>query len=213
MAHGARGDVSIRSGSCRSRRRRNDPVAAAMEDVRRDREADRERTVMTDARQFIRGLHEEVQHHGAIHHNSFLEMVASRPFSKKAWLAFGQQLYPHVHFFIPYMEAMLLSTFDMTAKLIVSKILLDEYGEDAGGKSHPELFRRFVKACGGSEADAALMSTTLDPATSSLVETHMRICQDEPFLVSIGAIGEAHEYAIAHLFPPLVKGMQLAGFT
>jgi len=168
---------------------------------------------MSDARQFLRQLHEEVRNHPAIRANSFLEMVAVRPFSKQAWLAFGQQLYPHVHFFIPYMEAMLLSTFDMNAKLIVAEILLDEYGEDAGGKSHPELFRRFVQACGGAEGDASLMRTPLDPATVSLVETHMQICQDEPFLVSIGAIGEAHEYAIAHLFPPLVKGMQIAGFT
>jgi pyrroloquinoline quinone (PQQ) biosynthesis protein C len=118
-----------------------------------------------------------------------------------------------VHFFIPYMEEMLLNTFDMNAKLIVAKILLDEYGEDAGGKSHPELFRRFVRGCGGAEADASLLTTPLDPATISLVETHMQLCQNEPFLVSIGAIGEAHEFAIGFLFPPIVKGMQLAGFT
>ena len=41
----------------------------------------------------------------------------------------------------------------------------------------------------------------------------MRLCGEEPFLVAIGAIGEAHEYAIRFLFPPLVKGLELAGFT
>jgi len=139
--------------------------------------------------------------------------VASRPFSKRAWLGFAQQLYPHVHFFIPYMEEMLLNTFDMNAKLIVAKILLDEYGEDAGGHSHPELFRRFVRACGGDAADASLLKTQLDPATVNLVEEHMRLCRDEHFLVGIGVIGQAHEFAIRFMFPRLVKGMQLSGFT
>src|SRR5678815_192642 len=128
---------------------------------------------MSETKKFLENLNAEVQRHPAINH-SFLEMVASRPFSKRAWLGFAQQLYPHVHFFIPYMEDMLLNTFDMNAKLIVAKILLDEYGEDAGGKSHPELFRRFVRACGGAEADASLLKTPLDPVTIDLVETHMR---------------------------------------
>jgi len=167
---------------------------------------------MSDTRQFLHDLNEEVKRHPAIHH-AFLEMVGSRKLSKRAWLAFAQQLYPHVHFFIPYMEAMLLNTYDMNAKLIVAKILLDEYGEDAGGKSHPELFRKFVRACGGAEADASLLKTPLQQATVDLVREHMRLCGEEPFLVAIGAIGEAHEYAIRFLFPPLVKGMQLAGFA
>lgn len=165
---------------------------------------------MTSTVQFIKDLNEEVRNHPAIHH-SFLELVSSRPLKKSTWLTFSQQLYPHCHFFIPYMEEMLLNTFDMNAKLIVAKILLDEYGEDAGGKSHPELFRKFTRACGGD--DASLMDSPLDAATIHLVETHMKICRDEPFLMSIGAIGEAHEFAIAYLFPPIVKGMKLAGFT
>lgn len=161
---------------------------------------------------FFKDLNDQVKRHPAINH-SFLEMVSSRPFSRKAWLGFAQQLYPHVHFFIPYMEELLLNTFDMNAKLIVAKILLDEYGEDAGGHSHPELFRTFVRACGGDEADRSLLTTKLDPATVDLVEKHMKLCRDEHFLCGIGVIGQAHEYAIGFLFPPLVKGMRLSGFT
>ncbi|MDB4961843.1 MAG: hypothetical protein JWP01_1842 [Myxococcales bacterium] len=168
---------------------------------------------MSDTQQFLKDLNEEVRNHPAVNHH-FLETVSTRPFSKKAWLGgFAQQLYPHVHFFIPYMEEMLLNTFDMNAKLIVAKILLDEYGEDAAGASHPELFRRFVRGCGGAEADASLLTTPLDQATVDLVQTHMRLCRDEHFLVGIGAIGQAHEFAIAYLFPPILKGMKLSGFT
>jgi pyrroloquinoline quinone (PQQ) biosynthesis protein C len=168
---------------------------------------------VADTRAFIKTLNDEVRAHPALHH-PFLDLVASRKFSKRAWLAFAQQLYPHVHFFIPYMEMMLLTTFDMNAKLIVAKILLDEYGEDAGGKSHPELFRKFARAAGdGDVDDASLLISPLDPATVDLVETHMRICRDEPFLAAIGAIGQAHEFAIGFLFPPILAGLDLAGFT
>jgi pyrroloquinoline quinone (PQQ) biosynthesis protein C len=168
---------------------------------------------MTTTADFIKQLNDEVRQHPAIKNNSFLEMVQTRKFSRKAWLAFAQQLYPHVHFFIPYMEELLLNTFDMNAKLIVAKILLDEYGEDAAGDSHPELFRQFVRACGGKEADESLLTTKLQPESIHLVETHMQLCRDEHFLVGIGTIGQAHEFAIAYLFPPLVKGMKLAGFS
>src|ERR1700759_617203 len=120
---------------------------------------------MTTTKQYLLDLQEDIKRHPAINH-SFLEMTASRKLKKSTWLAFAQQLYPHVHFFIPYMEEMLLTTFDMNAKLIVAKILLDEYGEDAGGKSHPELFRKFVRACDPS-ADGSLLTTPLDQSTVS----------------------------------------------
>ncbi len=167
---------------------------------------------MGDTSQFIKDLNEEVRRHPAINH-SFLERVTSQKFSRKAWLGFAQQLYPHVHFFIPYMEELLLNTFDMNAKLIVAKILLDEYGEDAGGNSHPELFRKFARACDSQIGDSSLLTTKLDPATIAMVETHMKLCRDDHFLAGIGTIGQAHEFAIAYLFPPLVKGMQLSGFA
>jgi pyrroloquinoline-quinone synthase len=167
---------------------------------------------MSDPARFFKALNEEVVAHPAVNHK-FLQMVSSRPFSKRAWLGFAQQLYPHVHFFIPYMEEMLLNTFDMNAKLIVAKILLDEYGEDAEGDSHPMLFRRFVRAAGGNDGDASLLTTKLDPAIIDLVEKHMHMCRDEEFLVGMGAIGPAHEYAIPYMFPPIVKGLEISGFT
>jgi pyrroloquinoline quinone (PQQ) biosynthesis protein C len=166
----------------------------------------------TSTASFIEELNREVYAHPAVNH-PFLERVASKPFSKEAWLAFGHQLYPHVHFFIPYMEELLLNTFDVGAKLIVAKILLDEYGEDAAGDSHPELFRRFIRAAGGEEADQAALTTPLDPASIDMVQSHMRLCRDEPFLHGLGAIGPAHELAITKMFPPLVEGLRSSGFN
>lgn len=167
---------------------------------------------MVSAGQFIKTLHEEVIAHEAVNH-SFLKIVSSRSFSKRAWAGFGRQLYPHVHFFIPYMEELLLNTFDMRSKLVVAKILLDEYGEDAAGDSHPELFRRFFRACLASDDDSVLLTSRLDTAIVDLVKAHMRMCRDEEFLVGLGAIGPAHEFAIPHMFPPIVAGLRLSGFT
>lgn len=160
---------------------------------------------------FTAELEREVFAHQAIKH-PFLQRVASAPFSREAWTAFATQLYPHVHFFIPYMEELLRNTHDCGAKLIVAKILLDEYGEDAAGDTHPELFLRFVRAAGGEAAVDRLFSAPIDPATADMVRTHMRLCQEEPFLVGLGAIGPAHELAITRMFPPLVEGVRLSGF-
>lgn len=166
---------------------------------------------MIDASEFVRQIQRQVKEHPAVNH-PFLEKVTTTPMSRAAWAAFAAQLHPHVHFFIPYMEHLLFSTFDMNAKLLTAKVLLDEYGEFSGAVSHPELFRRFVVAAGGEGADHALFSTPLDPATIDMVETHVRLCRDEPFLVGIGAIGPAHELAITHMFPKLVEGLRVSGF-
>jgi len=167
---------------------------------------------MANVHPFISELEREVDQHPAIHH-SFLRLVSSRKFSRAAWAAFATQLHPHVHFFIPYMEELLLNTSDCSAKLIVAKILLDEYGADAHGDTHPELFLRFVRAAGGDDAVSELFTAGIDPATADMVNTHMRLCRDEPFLVGLGAIGPAHELAITRMFPPLVEGVRIAGFT
>jgi pyrroloquinoline quinone (PQQ) biosynthesis protein C len=167
---------------------------------------------MSPPSDFVRQLQREVAEHPAVCH-PFLAKVASRPMSRRAWLAFGQHLHPHVHFFIPYMEFLLLNTFDMNAKVLMAKILLDEYGEFSGSVSHPELFRRFIVAAGGEGADRSLFETPLDPATVEMVETHVRLCRDDPFLVGLGAIGPAHELAITRMFPALVDGLRISGFS
>lgn len=161
---------------------------------------------------FIAELEREVLAHEAVSHR-FLRRVSSAPMSREAWAAFATQLYPHVHFFIPYMEEMLRATYDCGAKLITARILLDEYGEDADGDSHPDLFLRFVRAAGGEAAVDRLFSSPLDPATIDMVESHMRLCGQEPFLVGLGAIGPAHELAITRMFPALVEGVRISGFA
>jgi pyrroloquinoline quinone (PQQ) biosynthesis protein C len=167
---------------------------------------------MSDVRQFIAELNDEIAQHAAVNHG-FLSAVRSRAFSRRAWLGFATQLYPHVHFFVPYMEELLLNTFDMNAKLIVAKILLDEYGEDAAGESHPDLFRRFARSCAGQDTDAHLLTAGLDPATLAMVRTHVRLCREDHFLAGLGAIGPAHEFAITLMFPPIVEGLSRSGFT
>jgi pyrroloquinoline-quinone synthase len=161
---------------------------------------------------FIKELEREVLEHEAVNH-SFLRRVSSTPFSRAAWAAFATQLYPHVHFFIPYMEELLRNTHDCGAKATTATILLDEYGADADGDSHPDLMLRFVRAAGGQAAVDGLFSAPIDPATIDMVDTHMRLCGREPFAVGLGAIGTAHELAITRMFPPLVEGVRIAGFA
>lgn len=167
---------------------------------------------MAPVHSFIAELEREVLEHQAVNH-SFLRRVSSTAFSREAWAEFATQLYPHVHFFIPYMEELLRNTNDCGAKLTTATILLDEYGADADGDTHPELMLRFVRAAGGQAAVDRLFSAPIDPAVIDMVDTHLDLCSREPFLVGLGAIGTAHELAITKMFPPLVEGVRISGFA
>ncbi len=162
------------------------------------------------ARAFIEELRREILAHPTVNH-PFLQRVRSTQQSKAAFREFGLQLYPHCHMFIGYMEQILLHAPDSASKLCIAKILVDEYGEDAGGDDHPLLFRKFLHAAGATEQD--IFSAPLASESIAFVRAHLDLCGREPFLVGLGAIGPGHELPIPAMFGALCEGMRRAGFT
>lgn len=165
---------------------------------------------MSVARRFLEELREEVRTHPAVNH-PFLARVAVTPFTRHDYKSYGLQHYALVHMFTTYLERLLLNAPDSEAKLWLARVLVDEYGEGSEGKDHPTLYRSFLRAAGAEPGEE--LTSALAPEVVSFINEHLDMTARGPFLVGLGAVGPGHEWAIPHMFPPLIDGLRRAGFN
>ncbi len=165
---------------------------------------------MNPTRRFLDDLREEVRTHPAVNH-PFLARVAVTPFSRHDYRSYGLQHYPLVHLFTTYLERLLCNAPDSEAKLWLARVLVDEYGEGSQGQDHPTLYRLFLRSAGAAPDEE--LRTPLASEVTSFIRMHLRMTAEAPFLVGLGAVGPGHEWAIPHMFPPLIEGLRRAGFA
>lgn len=164
---------------------------------------------MTEAQRFLSDLRAEVERHPAVNH-PLLARLAHVPFTREDYRVFGCQHYPLVGRFTGYLERLLVRAPDAQAKSWIAKVLVDEYGEGSDGKDHAMLYREFLAATG--VAGEEFLDVELHPAVTGFIAEHLRISEQEPFLVGLGALGPGHEWSIPRMFPPIVTGLRRAGF-
>jgi len=165
---------------------------------------------VSEAKSFLRELRAEVESHPAVNH-PLLARLAHVPFTREDYRVFGCQHYPLVGRFTTYLERLLIRAPDVEAKSWIAKVLVDEYGEGSDGKDHAQLYREFLAATG--VVGESFLDVALHPAVSAFIAKHLRICEEEPFLVGLGALGPGHEWSIPRMFPPIVTGLRRAGFA
>jgi pyrroloquinoline-quinone synthase len=166
--------------------------------------------VVRPAREFLAALRRDVERHAAVNH-PLLVRVAHVPFTREDYGVLAQQHYALVGMFTGYLERLLANAPDSRAKTWIAKVLVDEYGEGSDGKDHAELYREFVAAaCGNLDT---LHTTPLHGAVTGFVLEHLRICESEPFLVGLGAVGPGHEWSIPKMFGYILKGLARARFS
>lgn len=164
---------------------------------------------MTDARTFLAELHTVIDAHPGVNH-LLLNRLATAPFSREDYRIFAENHIPLVGMFTTYLEVLLLRAPDSEARLWLSKVLVDEYGEGSDGDDHVTMYGRFLDASGG-DADHRLQQSVPSPAYA-FIRRHQQICRHEPFLVGLGAIGPGHEWAIPKMFDAIIPGLRRAGF-
>ena len=161
-------------------------------------------------RQFLNALRKRIRSHPGVNH-PLLARVAYVPFSREDYKVLGMQHFPLVGMFTGYLERLLIRAPDSDAKQWIAKVLVDEYGEGSEGKDHATLYREYLHAAGAT--DAEIDEVRLHPAVTAFVAEHRRICEQEPFLVGLGALGPGHEWSIPHMFPSIIRGLRNAGFA
>ena len=161
------------------------------------------------AQRFLDDLRREIESHPGVNH-LFLNRLATSPFSREDYRVFAENHYPLVCVFTNYLERLLIRAPNSEAKLWLAKVLVDEYGEGSEGKDHSELYGKFLNASGGDVSTRKEITVPL-PA-KGFIEEHLRIVNDEPFLVGLGAVGPGHEWAIPKMFDSVIPGLRRAGY-
>ena len=161
-------------------------------------------TQMTPAA-FVKSLRDEVMRHPAVTH-PFLQRFAQGGLAPWQLWGYASQHYRLVCFFTAYLEALTKRTPDQEIRRLVQEILEEEYMRPQHfERSHPALYRRFMRAVGFQEAEWDQVPAL--PATQAFVVTHLDMTL-RSWLETLGAVGPGHEWAIPHMFPPLVEGIE-----
>jgi pyrroloquinoline-quinone synthase len=158
-----------------------------------------------DAPQFLRQLEKEIENHAAVQH-PFLKRFSSEPLSITQLQTFGLQHYQLVKVFVTYMTNLLPKIPDKDAGALFRKIFDDEFGQATIFRSHPALYRKFLKALGLQDEDWGRVR--LLPGVTSYIEEHLEITREEDFRIGLGAIGPGHEFSIPIMFSYLVTGFK-----
>mgnify|MGYP001569279542 CR=1 FL=1 len=158
-----------------------------------------------DAQTFIKNLEEETLHHTAVLH-PFLVRFASDNLTVKQIQTFGLQHYQLVKVFVNYMTNLLSKIPDKDAYDLFRTVFEDELGQYTIFRSHPSLYRNFLKALEVKDEDWGTVA--LEPETAAFIETHLELTRGTDFLMSLGAVGPGHEFSIPTMFGYLVKGIK-----
>ena len=154
---------------------------------------------------FVRELRGEVGVHPAVTH-AFLRRFAAGGLTRWQIWGYASQHYHLVCFFTAYLEAIAGRTPDAEVRRLLRDILEDEYMRPQSfERSHPALYRRFLRAVGFGEGDWD--QVPLLPATRAFVQLHLDMTLGS-WLEALGAVGPGHEWAIPLMFPHLVQGLE-----
>lgn len=164
---------------------------------------------MLPAERFLDALEIEVRAHPALHH-PFLHRFAQGGFQRLQLWAFGLQHYQLVRVFTSYLEALQKSIPEPDIRDWIQRILEDEYARPhTYERSHPALYRRFLRALGLTEEDWERAEAL--PETRAFIERHLELTALRHPTVGLGAVGPGHEWAIPTMFAYLVDGLRKAG--
>ncbi len=161
------------------------------------------------AEQFFKELNAECRSHIAAKEHPFLQKFAAGDVSPDGIKKFAEQYYLFSRWFTRYLLAVVSNIPDENARRPLVKNLWEEIGLEEKEGSHPNLFRRFVKAAGVDmpsleEADAL-------PCTRVFIDEYLFICRDGHFLESMGALGPGTEAVVPHFYKPICEGLKKGG--
>lgn len=164
---------------------------------------------MLPAECFLAALEVEVQGHPALHH-PFLRRFAQSKLERLQCWAFGLQHYQLVRMFTSYLEALRKSIPEPEVRDWIQRVLEDEYARPhTYERSHPALYRRFLRALGLTEEDWERAEALSE--TRAFIERHLELTALRHPAVGLGAVGPGHEWAIPTMFAYLVDGLRKAG--
>lgn len=160
---------------------------------------------MNAATAFMQQLKHEVLNHPFLTH-PFLKQLAAKPLTRAQGKQFALLYYPHILRTRLYQANALGVTPDENLQFVLSEILYDEYGNGDLKRSHMEVYRKFMRAVGVTEAER--VNPYIMPELQGYIDTMMRISQGLNWLAAVAAVGIAGEWPIPPYYQSLLDALR-----
>jgi pyrroloquinoline-quinone synthase len=119
---------------------------------------------------------------------------------------FALLYYPHIFRTRLYQANALGISPDERVQAVVADILYDEYGNGDISRTHPAVYRKFLKATGVPESEWSIEPRF--PELVMYIESMMRLTQTGDWLAAAAAVGIASEWPIPRLYGDFLKGLR-----
>jgi pyrroloquinoline-quinone synthase len=159
----------------------------------------------TDYTDFHRLLKDEIFSHEAVNH-PFLERFSKGGLNEEQVKTFALHYYQHAKMFSHYIANIIPKIPHEWDRMTMVKNLMDEYGNLNPEKTHPALFRKFLKALGLEKKDWKKFKPI--PEVTNFIDRLTMLTRYEPFLIGLGAVGPGVEWVIPAMFKKIVDGLK-----
>jgi len=160
---------------------------------------------------FLGRLKHRVLGHPVLQHPLWTDLELGH-YDRDALRLFTVHYYHHVLRTRLYDAAALAACPDERIQAALASILWDEYGGGDPRRTHPERFRRVLRAL-DLDVTAADRAARL-PELEAYSRLHFGMCRPATFWEAMGAVGFAMEWPIPYLYEPVVRGYRrIAGLT
>jgi pyrroloquinoline-quinone synthase len=161
---------------------------------------------MSTADNFMTALDREIHAHPFLS-NPFVQRLSTPGEVTRAQGArFATLYYPHIFRTRLYQANALGICPDERIQFVLAQIVYDEYGNGNAARTHPAVYRKFLKAL-----DVPADQWRLEPAFPELtlyVDAMMRLTQTGDWLAAVAAVGIASEWPIPKLYGDFLKGLR-----
>ena len=162
--------------------------------------------VTDSAAAFLRQLNTDIHAHPFLSDPFLKRMATPGAISREQARRFAVLYYPHIFRTRLYQANSLGIAADENVQFVLAEILYDEYGNGDKTRTHPAVYRKFMKAL---NVDAADYNT--EPRFPELVlyvDAMMRLTQSGDWLAAAAAVGIASEWPIPQCYGDLLKGLR-----
>jgi len=154
---------------------------------------------------FLLQLKDEIFSHEAVNH-PFLKKFSQGNLSEERIKIFALHYYRHAKMFSHYIANIIPRIPHEKDRMLMVKNLMDEYGNLSPEKTHPALFRKFLKGLGLKKEDWKKFKPI--PEVTNFIDRLTMLTRYEPFLIGLGAVGPGVEWVIPAMFKKIVDGIQ-----
>lgn len=160
----------------------------------------------TDAITFLRELDAQIQAHPFLTDPLVKRLSTPNGVDREQARRFAVLYYPHIFRTRLYQANALGIAPDERLQFALSEIIYDEYGNGDAKRTHPAVYRKFMRALDVPEAQYSIEPGF--PELSMYIDTMMRLTQSPAWLEAAAAVGIASEWPIPKYYGDILKGLR-----